>query len=134
MADSNESLDDILAKQAAEWGQHLRGSSDVKQEQEHVLDDVPKGKGVLFQADGERTIVNGPFNANNLYDLLKCKYFQMAPAMGGSLAGKAFLIMDDEGKYNHPQANELASREVGDQVIGGTLHGNVLVCHPDDLE
>jgi len=103
-------------------------------EEKHILTNVPAGKGVLLTASHERQIVDGPFDGDKLCNLLKCSFFQMIPAMGGALRGKALLLMDEEGKTNWPQVNELATREVGGQVIGGKLHGNVLVCHPNDLE
>lgn len=89
---------------------------------------------MLLTAAHERKLVDGPFDGDKLCNLLKCSFFQMVPATGGALRGKALLLMDEEGKSNWPQVNELATREVGDQVIGGKLHGNILVCHPNDLE
>ena len=104
---------------------------------QHTLDGVPQGKGVLLKTTGEREIVQGPFNEDNLYTLLSCQYFTMVPALGGKLGqleDKALLLMDEEGKMNSPTPNRLATEEVGDQVIGGALYGNVLVVHPQDLE
>ena len=102
--------------------------------QEHVLDGVPPGKGVLLTKSGKRAVVDGPFDEKTLPSLIGCAFFQMVPATRGKLADKALLLMDEDGKMSCPAVNELATREVGNQVAGGKLHGNILVLHPDDLE
>ena len=100
----------------------------------HVLTDVPKGRGLLYTADGKKQIVEGPFDAVKLCELIQCTYFQMVPATVGALANVALLLMDEEGKLNGQPKNSLADEELGEQVFGGSLDGNVLLLHTDDLE
>lgn len=102
-------------------------------EAEHILSLVPKGTGILFKADGTREEVKGPFG-ENVTTLLNCAYFQMVPAMMGALKGKALLLMDEDGKMNHPKVNAQASQAVGDQVFGGCFWGSVLVVHESDFD
>jgi len=99
-----------------------------------VLADVPKGKGKLYDMNGDVKIVDGPFDKlDYLYELLKCNMIQMVPCTKGNLNKVAVLIMDEEGMYNKT-VNNSAQQNVGDQVSGGSLYGNILVLHKVDFE
>ena len=101
----------------------------------HALSGVPKGQGLLYTTDGKKTIVNVPFNDSDVIcNILNCTYMQMVPATVGALASKAILLMDEEGKMNNKNPNMCAETELGEQVFGAVLVGNILLLHPDDLE
>lgn len=97
-----------------------------------TLDDIPKGKGLLYKANTDE-IVDGPFNLSNLYYLLNCKMIQMVPCTNGPMANKAVLIMDEDGMYEK-EKNLNATKNVGNQVYGGKLYGNVLLLHNEDFD
>lgn len=99
-----------------------------------VLANVPKGKGKLYDINGDVKIVDGPFDdLEYLYKLLGCNMIQMVPCTVGNLNKVAVLIMDEEGMYNKT-VNDSAQQNVGDQVFGGSLYGNILVLHKEDFE
>jgi hypothetical protein len=99
-----------------------------------LLNGLPKGKGKLYCVNGDVKIVNGPFDdLNHLYDLLACSMIQMVPCTIGSLNRVAVLIMDEEG-MGTKEVNELATKNMGEQVFGHTLYGNILLLHSEDFK
>tara|TARA_Y100000748_G_scaffold303826_1_gene310369 strand:+ start:2644 stop:3021 length:378 start_codon:yes stop_codon:yes gene_type:complete len=99
-----------------------------------VLGDVPKGKGKLYNINGQINIVDGPFDLKHLYTLINCNMIQMVPCTVGTLNNIAVLIMDEEGMYNNKTINTTAMKNVSDQVFGGELYGNILVLHVEDFK
>ena len=101
---------------------------------ELVFANVPKGKGLLYTMDGRVVLQAGPFtDLPRLYKMIGCQYVQMVSCTMGALKDVAVLIMDEEGAYNS-EMNEIAMKNVGDQVFGGKLHGNILLLHSEDFE
>lgn len=90
------------------------------------IDNLPHGKGLLFQNDGDIATVEGPFDGHVIRSLVKCRDFQMVPFTVGKLAGKFELWLNENGRYEDT-LNEVATAKLGAQSSGGKLYGNVLV-------
>jgi len=85
----------------------------------HALSGVPKGQGLLYNTDGTKTIVDGPFDDSDaICKILNCIYLQMVPATVGALASKAILLMDEEGRINNKPQTCVQRRNSGSRFLG----------------
>ena len=99
----------------------------------NLLEQIPKGEGLLYNVNGIKTIIKGPFNdLSILYKHLNCQSVQMVPCTVGELNNKAILLMDEEGMYNS-KINTQAIYEIGNQVYRNKLYGNIILLRSDDF-
>lgn len=92
-----------------------------------------KSKGVIYKIDGTTEIIDGPFSAKKIREVIGCNIFQMVPCTMGKLKGKFEIWINEKGQLEN-ELNERASKILGEQVFGNNLYGNVMIVKCGTIE